>query len=180
MTGARYTYRRYIDDSFADRMRDKPAADRWCVHALLRSGHIVASHHGAAVRLSKLIERGNGQCGSGNSEKVDGGNADPHARQWDAALCAQEAECAFAAVATSIAPRARHPEALAMKRKRSLAAFHAAVSFPHLTTAEAARDAGIGYGRTRDFCEALVPALEALVTYFDAVDAQMAREAKRG
>lgn len=151
--------------------RREIAKDRWCVTSLLRSGAITSDQHGAAVRLSTLMERAAGQTGGATGEFVDGGGSDPHARMFDAALCAREAECALASVRTRLAG----PHASAR-----ISALDAALSFPHETIAGASRSAGIGYGRQRDFIALLKPGLDLLVVYFDAVDAQALRERKRG
>jgi len=181
MTAPRYTYQRYLDDTWNARSADKPAADRWCVHALLKTGHLAPSHHGAAVRLSRLIERGQGQGGSAGGERVDGGNADPHARAWDAALCAREADCAIAAVTSACIARHWNTAPQAERRERVLASFHAALTFPHRNTTQAMSDAGWSAGgKQRDaFVAHLTEALDYLVTYFDANDAHLERARKQ-
>ncbi len=179
---APYTYRRYLDDSFNDRMREKPARDRWCVRMLMKSGDLAPSHYGAATRFIALVERGQGQGSSGAGERVDGGGADPHARKWDAALCAREAECAAMSVASALMARAWNTEPQRLRRGRVLASFYAAVSFPHRNLSEAMTDAGwtLGGKQREAFIAHLSEALDHLVTYFDSVDAQAARENARG
>lgn len=150
-----------------------PARDRWCVHRLLECGDLAPAQHSAAVRFARLTERGQGQTSGARSEAIDGGGCDPHARLWDAALCAREAECARMSVLTNLPDDG--------DRRTRVAVFEAALSFPHRSVRDAMADAGLAHGgRTRDvFIAHLVAALDLLVIYFDAVDAAAARDFAR-
>lgn len=141
--------------------RREPARDPWCVSSLFKAGHITSTQHGAAVRLSTLIERGQGQGGTGRLEFVDGSSADPHARQMDQAMCLRAAENAMHSVRQALSG----PDA--DRRRATLAS---AMEFPHVSTASACRAAGYGYGNHRSFIAGLVAALDILVIHFDACD----------
>ena len=141
--------------------RREPARDRWCVTSLFMAGHLTPSQHGAAVRLSGLLERGQGQGGSGRLEFVDGSSADPHARQMDQAMCLRAAENALHSVRQALSG----PDA--DRRRQTLAI---AMEFPHVTTANACRHSGYGYGNHRSFIAGLTAALDLLVIHFDACD----------
>jgi len=160
-------------DQRAEYGRDAgPARDRWCVHRLMRAGHLAPAQHAAAVRLSRLLERAAGQTASGGSgEAVDGGGGDPHARMWDASVCAREAECARAAVMTNLPPA---------DRGLRIHIFDLAMEFPHRSTPEAMAEAGLAHGGKQHaaFIAHLQTALDLLAIYFDAVDAAVARQAR--
>lgn len=168
-----HTQRLATQLAWADRKengRREPAKDRWCIRTLMIGGHLTYTQYGAAQRLSALIERGQGQGSSGRMEFVDGGGADPHARQMDAAMCARAAENAMQSVRRTLSG----PDA---KRRRQ--ALAVALSFPHLTTAQACRESGYGYGNHRSFIAGLIASLDLLSIHFDAIDRDRAQEAKK-
>ena len=159
--------------AWADRKengRREPAKDRWCIRTLMLGGHITYLQYGVAQRLSALIERGQGQGSTGRMEFVDGGGADPHARQMDAAMCDRAAENAMQSVRRSLSG----PDA---ERRRQ--ALIVALEFPHVTTAQASRRSGYGYGNHRSFIAGLGAALDLLVIHFDAIDRDRANWSKK-
>lgn len=151
----------------------KIARDRWCITWLITHGEIIPSQHGAAIRYCRLIERARGQSSGGRMEAIDGGGGDPHARLWDGAVCAQDAECAMAYVRTQLAG-----EPYAALRVSIL---DTALDCPHRTVTQAMRDAGMSVnGRERSvFIAHLICGLDLLALYFDATDAQAERERRR-
>lgn len=175
----RYTLARYHDDTWADEIRKREgqtaARDPWCIPALLRMGEITPGQHGAAVRISSKMERAANAAAAG-AERVDRSGADPHARMFDVAICAREAENALAYVRTNLVASFGSGGAI------RICALDAAVSFPHRSISAAQRDAGMGYGgKARGlFVACLVDGLDLLQTHWDAVDAAVERERRRG
>ena len=173
----RYTLADYREDSWKDEIRQRngeaEARSRWCVTIMANAGDIRPSHHGAAERLMGLIERGHGQGGSSGLREVVDGSGSGHISDsiCDQGFAQKEANNAFASVHT------RMSGAYAPRRRK---VFDIVMSFPHLTIAAACQQAGMGYGRASErLARHLAPGLDLLVLYFDAIDADRAREKNR-
>ena len=168
-----YILKRAAELAWADRIehgKRHRARDPWCVSKLERSGGLTSSQAGAARRLARLIERGQGQRSGGGLERVDRSGTDPHARMFDAAVCAREAECALASVATRLSGPCLHVR---------LACLHAAMDTPHQSVAAACVNAGLSRNSHVSFARHLIAALDLLAVYFDSVDAEADRHAEK-
>jgi hypothetical protein len=146
----------------AENGRSAKARDPWAV-ARLRHRFLSSEQWVAACRFAALLERAEGQGKGRFSEFLEGGDADPHARLWDQAASAR------AANAASLIVRRAVP---AVDYDLFLRAFET----PH-PTVEALSPGDRHHPR---LARRIMPALDALATYFDACDADRKMWAKIG